>query len=81
LGLESRVAVTSGAMDPERVVGLLQWKPDLLMAKPIDFVRLFSACIGIESALTPMHHLDFAPTGYLESVRPRKGPALASSAG
>src|SRR4051812_38635831 len=78
-GRECRVAVTSGVLDPERVARLLEWKADVVMAKPIDFVRLYSACLGIRAALTAPELREVAPVGYPESLRPRMGQWYAST--
>jgi DNA-binding response OmpR family regulator len=43
-GLPTCVAIISGVLDPETAGKLLVWKPDMLMAKPVDFSRLLSAC-------------------------------------
>src|SRR5690349_11564792 len=68
-GRPCRIAVASGVLEPERVAGLQVWSPDLVMAKPIDFVRLYSACIGIESALTSP---DLLPAGYPPTATPSR---------
>lgn len=78
-GRPCQVAVTSGALDPERVARLLEWKADLVMGKPIDFVKLYSACLGIKSALTVPEALDVPPDGYPEALRPRSGQWFAST--
>src|SRR4051794_40444618 len=74
--IESRIAIVSGLLDPERVVRLLQWKPDLLMAKPVDFSRLASECLEQESALASPISPDFDPIGYLEAIQARSIEAV-----
>jgi len=38
------------------------------MPKPVDFVRLFSACLGIKSALDGSDLADLDPAGYLDLI-------------
>jgi DNA-binding response OmpR family regulator len=39
-GHRTRIAVTTGISDPERLDGVLALRPDLLLIKPIDFCEL-----------------------------------------
>jgi len=78
-GRACRIAIAAGMLEPERLARLREWKVDVVMAKPIDLVKLYSACIGIESALTTRSGAEVAPHENPASPRSRRGQGLAST--
>jgi DNA-binding response OmpR family regulator len=53
------IAVVSGVLDPDRVARFREWKTDVVMSKPIDFVKLYEACLRTVAEAAP--HADFSP--------------------
>jgi CheY-like chemotaxis protein len=81
-GLPSRVAIVSGILSAMRVQRLLALKPDLVMNKPVDFVRLLSACCGAAAAVRGQAEWgDFGSLGGPAGSWGRDGKAILASAG